>query len=141
MAADDTSRPVAVVTGGSSGIGLAIVRELLGTGYRVAFFSQQKERVAAVRDELSSTNVFAETVDLRAADEVLAFFVAVEKRWQAPAALVCNAGFSPKRPDGRAPLAQIDLAEWNDVLTVNLTGAMLCCQSVLPAMARQRFGR
>jgi 3-oxoacyl-[acyl-carrier protein] reductase len=137
--------PVAVVTGGSSGIGLAIVRELLAGGYRVAFFSQQEERVAAVRQGLSSefsdTRVFARAVDLRAADDVRGFFAAVTQHWQAPAALVCNAGFSPKRTDGRAPLAEIDLAEWNDVLAVNLTGALLCCQSVLPAMMQQRFGR
>jgi 3-oxoacyl-[acyl-carrier protein] reductase len=145
MAAEEKARPVAVVTGGSSGIGLAVVRELLAGGYRVAFFSQQEPRVNAVRDELSAefsaANVFAATVDLRHADDVRGFFIAVTRHWQAPAALVCNAGYSPKRPDGRAPLAEIDLAEWNDVLAVNLTGAMLCCQSVLPAMAQQRFGR
>ena len=145
MAGDAKARPVAVVTGGSSGIGLAIVRELLACGYRVALFSQQEGRVNAVREELSAAfsaaNVFGRTVDLRNADEVRAFFAAVTQEWQAPAALVCNAGYSPKRPDGRAPLAEIDVAEWNDVLAVNLTGAMLCCQSVLPAMMRQRFGR
>jgi 3-oxoacyl-[acyl-carrier protein] reductase len=145
MQGDAKSRPVAIVTGGSSGIGLAIVRALLAEGYRVAFFSQQAERVRAARAELSaeftSANVYADTVDLRAPPEVQGFFAAVTTHWQAPAALVCNAGFSPKRPDGRAPLADIDLAEWNDVLAVNLTGAMLCCQAVLPAMARQRFGR
>jgi 3-oxoacyl-[acyl-carrier protein] reductase len=145
MTAEMKSRPVAVVTGGSSGIGLAIVRELLAGGYRVAFFSQQDARVIAVRDELSAEfaadNIFAGTVDLRSAGDVRGFFSDVCQRWQAPAALVCNAGFSPKRADGRTPLAEIDLAEWNDVLSVNLTGAMLCCQAALPAMAQQRFGR
>jgi 3-oxoacyl-[acyl-carrier protein] reductase len=65
----------------------------------------------------------------------------VTRQWQAPSALVCNAGFSPKGPAGRVPLAEIDLAEWNDVLAVNLTGALLCCQSVLPAMVQRQFGR
>jgi 3-oxoacyl-[acyl-carrier protein] reductase len=145
MAAEANNRPVAVVTGGSSGIGLAIVRELLAGGYRVAFFSQQEARVNTVREDLSAefgaATIFASTVDLRSIGDVRGFFADVTQRWQAPAALVCNAGFSPKRPNGRAPLAEVDLAEWNDVLAVNLTGAMLCCQAVLPAMAQQRFGR
>jgi 3-oxoacyl-[acyl-carrier protein] reductase len=138
--------PVAVVSGGSSGIGLATAQELLAQGYRVAFFGQQAERVDEARQLLARTapaeHIHAATVDLRDADTVCAFFAAVADRWEAPAALVCNAGFSPKRPTGgRAPLAEIALAEWNDVLAVNLTGALLCCQGVLPAMAARGFGR
>jgi 3-oxoacyl-[acyl-carrier protein] reductase len=138
--------PVAVLSGGSSGIGLAAVRALLGEGYRVAFFSQQADRVAEAERLLArdapAERLHGGEVDLRDADAVRAFFAAVTQRWQAPAALVCNAGFSPKRPEGgRTPLAEIALAEWHDVLAVNLTGALLCCQSVLPAMVAQGFGR
>ncbi len=140
------SAPVAVVSGGSSGIGLATVQELLAHGSRVAFFGQQSERVDDARRLLARTHpadrIHGETVDLRDGDAVRAFFAAVAERWETPAALVCNAGFSPKRAaGGRTPLAEIALAEWNDVLAVNLTGALLCCQSVLPAMAARRFGR
>lgn len=137
---------VAVVSGGATGIGLAIVRALLTEGYRVAFFSNEQPRIATVRqelaDEFSAQRCFAETVDLRHADQVRGFFKEVAQKWRTPSALVCNAGFSPKRPEGgRASLAEIDLAEWNDVLAVNLTGALLCCQAVLPSMAQGKFGR
>jgi 3-oxoacyl-[acyl-carrier protein] reductase len=139
------ARPVAVVTGGSSGIGLAIVRRLLDDGWRVAFFSQRTSQVDAARLELRShltcDRVHAATVDLRAVDAVRAFFAGVERRWKRIDALVCNAAFSPKKPTGRTPLAEIPLSEWNDVLAVNLTGSLVCCQAVLPGMATQGLGR
>lgn len=137
---------VAVVSGGTTGIGLAIARALLAAGYRVALFGNEQPLTASVSqklaDEFSAARVFAETIDLRHADQVRGFFTRVTQKWRAPSALVCNAGVSPKRPEGgRTPLAEIDLAEWNDVLAVNLTGAMLCCQSVLPGMVQRQFGR
>jgi 3-oxoacyl-[acyl-carrier protein] reductase len=137
-------RPVAVVTGGSSGIGLAVVRRLLAEGWRVALFSQQAERVQSVHSALSAdhgTQILSGTVDLREPAAVMAFLRELEAAWGRIDALICNAGFSPKGPRGRTPLAEIPLAEWNDVLAVNLTGAMVCCQAVLPGMVARRRGR
>jgi 3-oxoacyl-[acyl-carrier protein] reductase len=55
--------------------------------------------------------------------------------------MICNAGISPKGPAGATPFTHVSLEEWNRVLSVNLTGAMLCCQAVVPAMTALRFGR
>ena len=85
--------------------------------------------------------IFGRDVDLRSATAVRGFFGDISQLWRPPSALICNAGFSPKRGGARVPLAEIDLAEWNDVLSVNLTGALICCQCVLPAMAEARHGR
>jgi 3-oxoacyl-[acyl-carrier protein] reductase len=138
------TQPVAVVSGGSSGIGLAIVRRLLSEGWRVAFFSQQQARVQGTQSELASRYagcVLSRTVDLREPPTVVSFLSDVEQSWGRIDALICNAGYSPKGPSGRTPLTGIPLAEWNDVLAVNLTGAMICCQAVLPGMASRRWGR
>jgi 3-oxoacyl-[acyl-carrier protein] reductase len=139
------TQSVAVVSGGSSGIGLAVVGRLLSEGWRVAFFSQHSARVAGVQGELASEHgadrVMSRTVDLREPPAVASFLRDVEEAWGRIDALVCNAGFSPKGPRGRTPLAEIELAEWNDVLAVNLTGAMVCCQAVLPGMESRRHGR
>ena len=136
---------VAVVSGGSSGIGLAVVGRLLSEGWRVAFFSQQSTRVEDAQSELASRHgadrVMSRTVDLREPPAVIALVREIEQGWGRIDALICNAGFSPKGPSGRTPLAEIPLAEWNDVLAVNLTGAMVCCQAVLPGMASRRHGR
>src|SRR5690606_31040429 len=80
-------------------------------------------------------------VDLRSTDAIGAFFRRVEANWDCPDTLVCNAGISPKGPTGAAPFDEMTLEEWNDVLKVNLTGAMLCCQAVVTAMRSRGFGR
>ncbi|MBP1884739.1 SDR family oxidoreductase [Sinorhizobium mexicanum] len=136
---------IAVVTGGTSGIGLATARHLLKCGYRVAVFGQSSTHVERSAGELSTRfdpeRVFARSVDLANPSQVFAFFRELEEHWGRAAVLVCNAGISPKGPDGATPFPQITLDEWNAVLSVNLTGAMLCCQAALPGMVAQGFGR
>ncbi|CAN7609540.1 3-oxoacyl-ACP reductase FabG [Pararhizobium sp. LjRoot235] len=141
----DFSQRVAVVTGGSSGIGLAAVTHLLHSGFKVGFFGQSAahvdQAVARLSRQFDGGRFLARCVDLMSPQQVAGFFSDVEDRWRVPDTLICNAGISPKSPDGATPFAQASLDEWNTVLSVNLTGAMLCCQAVVPAMAQQGFGR
>lgn len=143
MSGDDSR--VAVVTGGTTGIGLAIVRRLLRSRHRVALFSQRLESVTAAHQalatEFDAEQIFARGVDLAVPAAIEAFFSEVSEKWAAPALLVCNAGVSPKGPHGATPFSEIALDEWNEVLSVNLTGAMLCCQAVVPAMIEKNYGR
>ena len=141
-----TSAPrVAVVTGGTVGIGLATARALLDRGYRVAIFghqAQNTEKAAqALTDEYGAGKIIARTVDLGEATEVEGFFNNLANEWEPPEIIVCNAGISPKSQGGPTPFASLGLDEWNTVLSVNLTGAMLCCQAVVPGMAMKRYGR
>jgi len=142
---DSETRAIAVVTGGSSGIGLATVRRFLEEGYRVAFFASHAELLKQARVDLErefgNDRVFAGCVGLRSPAAIRGFFDAIDQRWGSPEVLVCNAGISPKGADGAAPFETITIEEWNDVLSVNLTGSMLCCQSVLQAMKGRRSGR
>ncbi|MEO9340377.1 3-oxoacyl-ACP reductase FabG [Mesorhizobium sp. SB112] len=136
---------VAVVSGGTTGIGLATARRLLKAGHRVALFSQRVENVDAARcslaEEYSPSRVFARTVDLLDPCAINGFFKEVEQEWGLPDILVCNAGISPKGPSGAVAFSAIPLQEWNEVLAVNLTGTMLCCQAVGPGMIKKGFGR
>jgi 3-oxoacyl-[acyl-carrier protein] reductase len=141
----DSKARIAVVTGGTSGIGLATSRLLLERGCRVALFGQKLVNVEsaaqALCQDFGSERVFARAVDLGEPAQITSFFRELDDCWGRADILVCNAGISPKGLNGPTPLQEITLQEWNTVLSVNLTGTMLCCQAVLPGMSAQGFGR
>ncbi len=140
------AKRIAVVTGGSSGIGLSTVQQLAQDGYRVAFFGRNPTRVEAAAGSLISqygeTAIFHRCVDICDPTAITNFFTELRTTWGAPDTLVCNAGISPKRKSGKAaPFEKTPLDEWDIVLSTNLIGAVLCCQAVLPDLIANRFGR
>lgn len=130
--------PVAIVTGGSTGIGLSTVIALLSAGYRVAFFSQDAQNIRRAEQRLwkdiEQPAILTGCVDVRSQASVEGFFALVEERWGGVDALVCNAGISPKGPHGAVAFEEVEASEWHDVLSVNLTGAVWCCQAALKRM-------
>lgn len=136
---------VAVVSGGTTGIGLATAFRLLSSGHRVAVFSHGEASVmaagAALSEAFGPERSMARKVDLREPAAINSFFGEVTRVLGTPGILVCNAGISPKGPDGPLHVSDLALDEWNDVLAVNLTGTLLCCQAVLPAMKENGYGR
>lgn len=87
---------VAVVTGGSSGIGLAAVRLLLGEGARVAFCGRDAARLDRAKDELVGQHgrdrVLAQAADVCRAEDMRAFAAAVERTFGGADILINNAG-------------------------------------------------
>lgn len=137
--------PVAVVSGGTSGIGLATAGRFLRDGYRVAVLGHGASSVEAARTALAGIGglerALALKVDIRDPDAIERFFADVRGRLAAPSVLVASAGISPKGAQGASAVGTLSRSEWDDVLSVNLTGAMLCCKAVLPGMQQQGFGR
>lgn len=138
-------RRVAIITGGTTGIGFACAQKLLESGHRVAVFSRNSEKVFHAGRVLAQAfghhRVHAAAVDIRDPEALKSFFAEVTSLWEEPKVLVCNAGWSPKRNGRRIEFSGIALEEWNDTLRVNLTGAMVCCQLAAPAMSAAGFGR
>jgi len=132
------SNKVAVVTGGSRGIGRAIVLALAGAGYQIAF-SYVRDEVAAMtlRDEVQASGIdcLALQCDVSSGDSIKAFFERVDQHFQRIDLLVNNAGIT--RDGLLATMSARDLVE---VIQTNLIGTMLCCQQVVPGMLRQRSG-
>ncbi|MEO9066971.1 MAG: SDR family oxidoreductase [Caldimonas sp.] len=134
MTSDVSSIPVAVVTGGARGIGLAIGRWFLAHGHGVALLDVDAETLAAAAATFSAEShdrVLAQHCDVSDPASVAAAVAAVEARFGRIDALVNNAGVAVFKPIG-----ETSYAEWRQVLSVNLDGAFLCTQACVPAMKR-----
>jgi len=139
-----SDRRVVLVTGGTSGIGFAIVRRFRADGCRVAFVARKAEHVERALDVLGrdEDRLVAEAIDVTRKDDVAGFIDRVRERWDEIEILVNNAGVSPKRMDPTAPwLVQTSLEEWAHVIDVNLSGAFILTHLAAPAMIARRRGR
>ena len=128
----------AAVTGAGSGIGAASAMVLARAGAKVTLLGRRRERLDAQAGAIAGHQGIAatEVLDITDAAAAPATFEAVAKRFGAVDILVNNAGDAESAPFGKTSL---DLFE--RMLRVNLTGAFLCIQAVLPAMLRARRGR
>ncbi|MDQ3898753.1 MAG: 3-oxoacyl-[acyl-carrier-protein] reductase [Actinomycetota bacterium] len=130
---------IALVTGGSKGIGRAVAVALAGSGHRVALgYSSDKERAeetcAAVEALGSEAMAFQADVSNPSAVDVA--FGEVERAWGKVEVLVANAGVTG---DGLAMRMTDD--QWNRVLRTNLDGAFWAMRRAMPGMVRARWGR
>jgi NAD(P)-dependent dehydrogenase (short-subunit alcohol dehydrogenase family) len=116
----------ALVTGGTSGIGAAVVERLARDGARIVFTGRDAARGQAVAERTGATFVRADVaveadVD-RSVDEAVANLGGLD-------ALVCNAGVIVD-----ATISQTSLEDWQTLLDVNLTAPYLCSVRALPAL-------
>lgn len=125
---------IAVVTGGGQGIGEAICRRLAEAGAKVAVFDRDAanaQRVAHEIDGLAVAGDITSEIDVDSAlDEIKDHFGPVDL-------LVNNAGITGKA----GKLWEIDLAEWKQVMDVNVLGAVIWCRAVVAGMRERKFGR
>ncbi len=122
---------VCVVTGAASGIGAAIARQLASEGAKVALLDRNIEearRVAADLSEAGATSI-ALACDTSLETEVKAAAQQVLEQLGPSYGLVNNAGFLRA-----AKLDAVSLADWNAVLSVNLTGYLLCARAFAAQM-------
>ncbi len=130
---------VALVTGGSRGIGRAVVETLAKDGARVAFV--YNSNVAAAEEVMESvkaagggcTAMQADVRSKQSAEQIVAHVV---EMWGSVDILVNNAGIIR---DGL--LAMMDESAWQDVITTNLYSVFNFCQAVTRQMMSQRYGR
>jgi 2-hydroxycyclohexanecarboxyl-CoA dehydrogenase len=128
----------AIVTGGGSGIGLAISERLAADGIAVGVLDRNGEAAeeAAAKITASGATAIGVTADVTDRASIDAAVAAVTSAFGAPTILVNSAGL-----DGFSPFLKLTLETWNRVLEVNLTGTFHCCQAVLPGMLEAGWGR
>ena len=130
---------VAIVTGGSRGIGLAIAQALGAEGAKVAIASRTQRELDGAVAGLGAAGVtaLAKATDVAKLAEVEALVAAVLGAWGRVDVLVNVAGVVGAI--GR--LDECDPAEWRAAFEVNVFGAMNASRAVLPTMRRQRSGK
>ena len=130
---------VAVVTGAGTGIGKAVATALVGAGWRVAFAGRRPAPLAAaVAAAPDPVRAIAVPTDVTRQDSVTALFERTADAFGRVDLLFNNAGVSVG-----GPFEDVTLAQWQEVVDVNLTGSFLCAQAAFRAMKAQspRGGR
>ncbi len=130
-------RPVAVVTGASSGIGLAIAGRLAADGYDLAICARREDKLAKAAEMLreAEITVLSQAVDLRDEAQILDFFAAVNAQWGQLDVLVNNAGLGHK-----ASLMTGKTAAWREMLEVNVLALCICTREAISLMQPANSG-
>ena len=130
---------VAIITGGSSGIGLAVASAFLGRGARVMVGARDAARLERATQALGGGDGAGEidgaTVDVREPDQVEAFVAKTVERFGGLDILINNAGVG-----GFSAIADLSLDAWRSVIDTNLSGVFHCCRAAIPHLRRRGGG-
>lgn len=126
-----------VVTGGSTGIGLATARQLAAAGGRVAICARTAETLEAAASELRETGaeILSLRVDVSQEEEVDSFVRAVNEAWGGADLLVNNAGIGIF-----GTFVDLDIDDYDRVFGVNVRGVFLCSRAFAPGMVERGGG-
>jgi NAD(P)-dependent dehydrogenase (short-subunit alcohol dehydrogenase family) len=129
---------VAIVTGGSDGIGRATATRLAQEGARVAICARRPEPLEKVANEIRSRggDAFAQAADVSKADDVERFIKAVAAHYGRIDILVNNAGSSV-----RGPFESVPDEKWKADIELKVFGAIRTCRLAVPYMKKQGGGR
>jgi 3-oxoacyl-[acyl-carrier protein] reductase len=129
---------IALVTGASQGIGRACALELARSGAKVALCARNQEKLEQLAGEIkgSGGEAAAFKLDVGSEDEIKSVVKAVIAQYGKVEILVNNAGITRDQL-----VMRMKRADWDDVLTTNLTAPFLLIQAVISSMLKGRWGR
>lgn len=125
------SNKVVVITGGSSGIGKALVTTALTRGAKVAVCARNLEKLETMFP--ATANLFCFKADVSIEADCKAFIAAVTARWGRVDALINNAGISM-----RALFEEVDLKVIRELMDINFWGTVYCTKYALPAIMQSK---
>jgi len=117
---------VAIVTGASSGIGLALSQQLLDEGYKVAVCARNLEKLNAAYQDIDASRIYLQAVDVSNEDEVKSFVHNVVQKWQRIDILINNAGMSM-----RSLFSDVDISVLKKLMDINFWGTIYCTKYAL----------
>ncbi len=129
---------VAVVTGGSSGLGVTFAQALAEVGANIVIAARRIDKLNEVADNLRDLGVKVRTFqcDVSKQDQVQSLVADTVKNYGRLDTMVNNAGVA-----AMSPATEISLEDWNRVVSINLTGTFLCARESAKQMIKQRGGK
>ncbi|MGI6113024.1 MAG: SDR family NAD(P)-dependent oxidoreductase [Mahellales bacterium] len=129
---------VAIVTGGAAGIGKATAITLAHHGAKVVIADLNPLALKGAEEEIKGfkSEVLSIKTDISKEEDVLNLMNTVHRHWGAIDILVNNAGIVATKS-----IEELSLEEWNNTLSINLTGTFLCCKYALRFMKSRRYGK
>jgi 3-hydroxybutyrate dehydrogenase len=130
----------AVITGSTSGIGLAYARAFAKEGANVVIngfgdaAAIEKER-AGIESEFGVGAIYS-PADMTKPDEIAGMIGLGEKTFDSVDILVCNAGIQFV-----SPVEEFPVEKWNQIIAINLSSAFLCMRAAVPGMKKRGWGR
>ncbi len=134
---DKLAGKICLVTGGGSGIGLAVARAFLDEGARVAIAGRDEAKLRHAAQKLAGGDrLTSYAMDVAISDQVQTAVRQLSERWGPVEILVNNAGLNLRERSVR----ELTPESWQLLLRANLDGAFYCIHAVLPAMLERRDG-
>ena len=128
---------IALITGGANGIGLATTERFAREGAKIILWDvSDKGNDVADRLREDGHEIIFQKVSVTNMDEVQSSVVAAKEQFGRIDILINNAGITRDRT-----LLNMTNQEWDDVISVNLTGVFNCTRAVAPIMKEQNYGR
>lgn len=125
-----------IVTGGASGIGKAIVTGIVEGGGQAIIVDLNMEAAERVREELGKEKTSAYKVNLADSTEIRTVFANIISDYGQVHGLINNAGIV-----STMPFDEVTQAEWDKVISINLTGVYAAISAVYPSMKEHGYGR
>jgi short-subunit dehydrogenase len=124
---------IVVITGGSDGIGKALVAQFLALGAKVATCGRNENKLSLLTAEFPSSNLFTAQVDVSKQDESEAFIKQVVDNWGRIDVLINNAGISM-----RALVSEVSVQTLQNVMDINFWGTVYCTKAALASIQQNK---
>jgi short-subunit dehydrogenase len=124
---------IVVITGGSDGIGKALVAQFLALGAKVATCGRNENKLSLLVAEFPSSNLYTAQVDVSKQDESEAFIKQVVDNWGRIDVLINNAGISM-----RALVSEVSVQTLQNVMDINFWGTVYCTKAALASIQQNK---